>query len=110
MIDGDEGRIGDDVQRLLAAIIGMGAPADVGKQTGGMAQALVVLRLVKMGGGHEGVRPGAQVLAVLRRARAQHIEIARRLDQRIDLAFGPAEPLMRNPSVVPTPFCNLTTP
>ena len=39
MIDADEAAVGDDVERLLAAIVGMRAPADVGEQAGGMAQA-----------------------------------------------------------------------
>jgi hypothetical protein len=36
MIDRDEGRIGDDVERLLAAIVGMSPPADIGEKAGGM--------------------------------------------------------------------------
>jgi hypothetical protein len=38
MIDRHEGRIGDDVERLLASVVGMRPPADVGEQAGGMAQ------------------------------------------------------------------------
>ena len=49
MVDADEGGVGDDVEALLAAIIGMGAPADVGQQAGRMAQALLVCRLVDAG-------------------------------------------------------------
>jgi hypothetical protein len=36
MIGGEEAVIGDDVERLLAAIIRMRAPADVGQKTGGV--------------------------------------------------------------------------
>ena len=49
MIDADEGGVGDDVERLLAAIIGMRAPADVGKQAGGLTQALLLRALVEAG-------------------------------------------------------------
>jgi hypothetical protein len=37
MVDADESGVGDDVERLLAAIIRVGAPADVGEQAGGAA-------------------------------------------------------------------------
>ena len=39
MINSSEGRIGDDIERLFAAIIGMRAPADIGKEAGGVPQA-----------------------------------------------------------------------
>ena len=38
MVDPDKGGIGDDVESLLATIIRMGAPTDVGEQTGRMAK------------------------------------------------------------------------
>ena len=47
MIDADEGGVGDDVERLLAAIIRMRAPADVGEQAGGVAQAAFLRGLVE---------------------------------------------------------------
>src|SRR5690606_4990642 len=42
MIDTGERRVGDDVQPLFAAIIGMGAPADIGEMAGRMAQPYVL--------------------------------------------------------------------
>ena len=75
--------MGDDVERLLAAVIGMRAPADVGEQARGVAQPPLLGGLVKAGRGHEAVGPADQFFAVARRARAQLIEIARRLDQRV---------------------------
>ncbi len=39
MVDADEGGVGDDVQRLRAAIFGMRTPADVGEQAGGLADS-----------------------------------------------------------------------
>ena len=77
----------DDVERLLAAIVGMRAPADVGEQAGGVAQPLLLGVLVDAGRRHEGVGPGDQLLAVLRRARAQQVQFLRRGDQRILLAL-----------------------
>ncbi len=49
MVDADEGRVGDDVERLLAAIVRMRAPADVGEQAGGVAQPLLLGGLVDAG-------------------------------------------------------------
>ena len=72
MVDRHERRIGDDVERLLAAIVGMRAPADIGEQAGGMAQSPLLGGLVEAGRGHEAVGPGDQLLAMGRRARAQH--------------------------------------
>ena len=66
MVDADEGRVRDDVERLLAAIVGMRAPADVGEQAGGVAQALLLGGLVDPGRGHEAVGPVGQFLAMAR--------------------------------------------
>ena len=46
MVDAEKAGVRDNVERLLAAIIGMRAPADIGEQTGGMAQPPLVGRLV----------------------------------------------------------------
>ena len=46
MVDADERRVRDDVERLLAAIIRMRAPADIGEQAGRMTQALLLGGLV----------------------------------------------------------------
>ncbi len=40
-------RMGDDIDRLLAAIVRVRAPADVGEQARGMAQPLLVGALVE---------------------------------------------------------------
>ena len=88
MVDRHERRIGDDVERLLAAIVGMRAPADIGEQASGVAQAAFVARLVEPRRRHETVGPGDQLLAMRGRARAQHVELARGRDQRILLALA----------------------
>ena len=41
MVDAEERRIGDGVEALLAAMIGMGAPADIAQQAGRVAQPLL---------------------------------------------------------------------
>jgi glyoxylase-like metal-dependent hydrolase (beta-lactamase superfamily II) len=47
MVEADEGRVGDDVEALLAAIVGMRAPADVGEEARGVAQAALGLALLE---------------------------------------------------------------
>ena len=48
VIDANQRGIGDNADRLLAAVIRMGAPGNIREQAGGMAQAALVRRLVKM--------------------------------------------------------------
>ena len=81
MIDGGEAAVGDDVERLLAAVIGMRPPADVGEQARGMTQAAFVGGLIEARRSHETVGPFDQLFAMARRARAQLIETARGLDE-----------------------------
>ncbi len=83
MVNRDESGIGDDVERLLAAIVGMRAPADVGQEAGGVTQPPLVRGLVEARGGHEAVGPGDQFLAVRGRARAQDVELAGGGHQRV---------------------------
>ena len=58
MVDADEGGVGDDVEALLAAIVGMRAPADIGEQAGRRAQPLVLRILLEAERGHGLLRPG----------------------------------------------------
>ena len=39
MVDAAKAGVGDEIEALLAAIVGMGAPADVGDQAGGVTQS-----------------------------------------------------------------------
>ena len=48
MADRAEIAVGDEVERLLAAMVRMHAPADVGQQAGGVAQAALLLGLAQM--------------------------------------------------------------
>src|SRR5262249_61704490 len=77
VIDCDEGGVSDDVERLLAAIVGMCPPADVGEKARHVAQPPLFRGLVEPGGRHEAVGPGDQLLAMGGGARAQHVELAR---------------------------------
>src|SRR5581483_7299636 len=60
--------IGDQVQRLLAAVVRMGAPADIGHQAGSVPQPLLVRRLGQVGGADEAIGPVEQFLGMTRRA------------------------------------------
>ena len=97
MVDADEGRMRDDAQRLLAAVVGMRAPADVGHQAGGVAQPLLLGILVDAGRRHEGVGPADQLLAVLRRARAQPVQLLGGGEQRVLLALLGVEQRIQQP-------------
>ena len=62
MIDRDERRVGDDIERLFAAVIGVGTPADVGEQTGRMAQSLPSAVSSRPDVLNEAIRPLDQLL------------------------------------------------
>src|SRR5208282_3581620 len=83
MVDRGEAAMGNDIERLLAAIIGMRTPADIGQQAGGVTKPAFLARFIEAGGGHETVGPYDQLFAVARRARAQSVETACRFDERI---------------------------
>src|SRR5580692_10744334 len=97
MIDAAESAVRNDIERLLAAIIGMRAPADVAKQTRRVTQPAFLARLIEPRGHHETVGPCDQLLAVARRARAQLVEMARRLDQRVLLLIPALEHRIEQP-------------
>lgn len=94
----DEGALGvgdraeiavdDEAQRLLAAVIGMHAPADVGQQACGVAQPPVLLGLAQLHHAREAVGPGDQLAGVLRRTRQQLVELFRGTDQAVLVALG----------------------
>lgn len=43
MVDADEGGVGQDAETLLAAIVGMGTPSDIGNKAGRRPQAFLVV-------------------------------------------------------------------
>ncbi|MNU03757.1 hypothetical protein D3C72_2479000 [compost metagenome] len=66
MGDADEGRMGNQVQRLQPAIIRMGTPADIGQETGGLAVARFLHRLDNLEEGHHAARPFREFAGMLR--------------------------------------------
>ena len=84
MIDADEGGVGDDVEALLAAIVGMRAPADIGEQAGGVPQPLSRSVSGRPTDSMNRLGPGQQLLAMAGRAGAQQVELLGRRDQRIE--------------------------
>src|SRR6516225_9977617 len=85
MIDAGKAAMGDNVERLLAAVIGMSAPADIGEKTRRVPQPALLGGFFQPRCRHEAVGPRDQYLAMARRARAQLIEVPRRFDQRVFL-------------------------
>ena len=81
MIDADDGRIGEKIERQIGAIIRRCPPADVAEQAGGVAQAYFLRRFLDMARRHEGVAPTDQVFAMAGRAGAQQIILARRFHE-----------------------------
>src|SRR6185437_12513016 len=57
MADGAKISVEDEMQRLLAAVVGMHAPADVRQQAGGMPQAAVFVGLPQFHGTDQAVGP-----------------------------------------------------
>src|SRR5882757_5541535 len=53
--------VDDEAERLLATVVGMHAPADVGEQAGSVAQAAVLLGLAQLDHAREAVGPADQL-------------------------------------------------
>ena len=62
-----------------------------------MAQALFLGRLIEMTGRHQGIRPDAELLAMLGRTRPQDVKIACRRQQRIKLLLLLVQTLEQKP-------------
>lgn len=70
MGDTDEGAVGDEVQRLQT-VIGMRAPADIGKQAASLAVAVLLARLRDSEERHHAAGPFGKLAGVLGRKRAR---------------------------------------
>ena len=68
MADGAEIAVGDQAQGFLAAVVGMHAPADIGEQAGGVAQAAIFRGLTQLHHSHQSISPCDQFLGVARGA------------------------------------------
>src|SRR6187399_2928388 len=77
MIYGDKSRIGNDIERLLPAIVGMRTPTNVREEARGMSQTAFFMCLVEPGGAHEAIRPDNHLLRMRWGAGAKHVELAR---------------------------------
>ena len=71
VVDATERGMGDQDEALLATVVGVGAPADVGQQAGGVPQPPLLLGLLRARRLEQGIRPGAKLGGVLGRPRAQ---------------------------------------
>ena len=68
MIEADEGGVRDDAQALLAAIVGMRPPADIGEQAGGVPESPLAPRF--QGSPTVSTKRSVQALQLLAVARA----------------------------------------
>ena len=81
-------RMGDDVEALLAAIVGVRTPADIRQKAGSMAQAPLLVRLLGPGRLKQSVGPGTQLCRVLERAGVQPGMTFGEREQRVFAALG----------------------
>ena len=82
MIDPAEARVGDRIDALLAAVIGMGSPADVGQKACRMPEAAFICRLLSRVG-EELIGPTAELEGMLDGSGPQRGVILAEADQRI---------------------------
>src|SRR5690606_1642534 len=83
MVNADKRAVGDDIERLRAAIIRMGTPADVGEQAGGAAIACFLHRLLDAERLKSLAGPRLQLAAMRNGARTQDGEFLGCRDERI---------------------------
>ncbi len=83
MGDAAEIAVGDEVERLLATVIRMHAPSDVGQQAGGVTQPALLLGLPELGHPDQAIGPVDQFLRMARRPREQLVEVLRRAQQAV---------------------------
>ena len=95
MVDRAEIAVGDKAQRLLAAVVGMHPPSDVGEEAGGMAQSAVLFGLAQLDHPRQAIGPGDQFLGVADRSRQQLVQRLRGADEPIPGALGRRELLVQ---------------
>ena len=83
MADRAEIAVGDQIERLLAAIVGMHPPSDVRQQAGGMAQAAILVGFPQLHDPHQTIGPFDQFLGMARGSRQQLVQRLRGADQSV---------------------------
>src|SRR3979409_1324627 len=83
MTDGAEISIGDQIERLLAAVVGMNAPSDVRQQASGMAQAPILVGFPQAYDPPPALGPFNSFFGGARRSRQQLVERLRGADQSV---------------------------
>src|ERR1700692_637346 len=80
--------VGDETKRLLAAVVRMHPPSDVGQQARGMTQAAIFLSLAQFYDPHQSIGPVDQFFRVARGSRQQLVERLRGANEPILRALG----------------------
>src|SRR6185312_1180827 len=80
--------VDDGFKRLLAPMVGVHPPADIGQQAGGMAQPAVFPGLAQMHDARQAIGPLDQFLGVARRARQQLVQALRGADEPVLVALA----------------------
>src|SRR6201999_3591926 len=83
MGDAAEIAVGDEVERLLATVIRMHPPSDVGEQAGGVTQPAFFLGFPDFDDPEQAIGPVDQLLRMTRRAGEQLVEVLRRAEQAV---------------------------
>ena len=83
MSDRTEISVGDETERLLAAVVGMNPPSEIGQQAGGMAQAAIFLGFPQLYDPHQTIGPIDQFFRMARGSRQQLVQRLRGADESI---------------------------
>ena len=75
MVHTGERAVGDGVKRVVAAVIGMSPPGDVGHEAGGVTQPDVLCGSPARRRGVQSIRPGAEIGTVAGAARHLAIDV-----------------------------------
>ena len=100
MVHPAQAGMGDRIDALLAAIVRMGPPVDVGQQAGGMAQSALFGRFFQRRIGEELIGPVAEFIGVRERPGAEAGVILTEADERI------ARSLVGRQKAVDQPFAD----
>jgi hypothetical protein len=88
MSDRTEISVGDETERLFAAVVGMHPPSDIGQQASGMTQAAIFLGFPQFYDPHQTIGPVDQFFRMACESRQQLVERPRGANQPVLRAFG----------------------